>query len=159
MVLALKHSRALAVIDIMAAQIAAGVPAQLIHDVTLVPVPAHPQRARVRGFDPAQRLAAAVARRTGVRAHRCLARSPRAERQAGESRAERLAIERLAIAACGAVPPRALLIDDVHTTGATLSAAASALRGAGTEWVGAVTYARTILNMAHRSTDKQGLRD
>ena len=44
-----------------------------------------------------------------------------------------------------AAPPRAaLLVDDVHTTGATLDACARALKAGGAETVAAVTYARTL---------------
>ena len=44
-----------------------------------------------------------------------------------------------------AAPPAAvLLVDDVHTTGATLDACARALKAGGAEAVAAVTYARTL---------------
>jgi predicted amidophosphoribosyltransferase len=42
------------------------------------------------------------------------------------------------------VPERALLVDDVVTTGATLRASAAALGAAGCRQVAAVTFARTL---------------
>jgi predicted amidophosphoribosyltransferase len=37
-----------------------------------------------------------------------------------------------------------LLVDDVHTTGATLDVCARALKQSGAAWVGAATYVRTL---------------
>jgi predicted amidophosphoribosyltransferase len=111
---------------------------------TLVAVPAHPSRARARGYDQAALLAAALARRTGAPLARPLRRGGPALRQLGASRAERLRRGRVAITATGAAPRRVVLVDDVHTTGATLDACARALRAAGCEHVTSVTWARAL---------------
>jgi len=144
LVAALKFRGALPVADLMAAQIAAGAPPALLAGRALVPVPAHPARRRARGFDQAALIAAALARRSGRPLAPCLRRGGPATRQLGASRAARLARGRLRVAAAGPVPPRALLVDDVHTTGATLDACARALRAAGAVEVAAVAYARAL---------------
>ncbi|HWT93759.1 MAG TPA: hypothetical protein VN238_12225, partial [Solirubrobacteraceae bacterium] len=41
-------------------------------------------------------------------------------------------------------PPPVVLVDDVHTTGATLASGASALRCAGFPQIGAVSYVRSL---------------
>lgn len=144
LVAALKFRGALPAADLMAAQIAAGVPAALTAGATLVPVPAHPARLRARGFDQAALIAAALARRTGLPLAACLRRGGPATSQLGASRGARLARGRLTVAAVAPPPRVALLVDDVHTTGATLDACAGALRSAGAERVAAVAYARAL---------------
>ena len=90
----------------------------------LVPVPLHPRRRRERGFNQAELLAAAIARRTGI------ASSPRRPRAADGHRAagglERGRAPRATCAGAFAVRRRAqvagravVLVDDVVTTGAT----------------------------------------
>jgi predicted amidophosphoribosyltransferase len=143
-VVALKFRAALPAAAVMAAQIAARAPRALLAGAAIVPVPAAPARRRRRGFDPAERLAAELARRTGRPVAPCLRRGGTAGRQLGARRAERLGRRRLAVTADGDAPATALLVDDVHTTGATLDACARALRAAGSRDVRAIAYARTL---------------
>jgi ComF family protein len=144
LVVALKFRGALPAAEAMAAAMAAHAPAALLEGAALVPVPLHPSRQRKRGFDQAARLAAALARRTGTPLSPCLTRGGPATRQLGAGRARRLNTDRLVIAARGRVPRRTVLVDDVHTTGATFDACARALREGGAEEVRCLAYARTL---------------
>jgi predicted amidophosphoribosyltransferase len=116
---------------------------------TLVPVPLHPARRVRRGFNQAALLAAAVGARSGLPMSDCLERRCGAPAQVGRGRAARLAAadagERGVRLRAGArAPPgRAVLVDDVVTTGATLGACAAALRAGGSRRVVALAYART----------------
>jgi ComF family protein len=142
LVAALKFAHARPLADVMAAHLVVRVPDTA--GAAIVAVPAHPARVRARGYDQAGLLAAALARRTGAPLARPLRRHGPAVRQLGASRAERLEQGRVAVTATGAAPRRVLLVDDVHTTGATLDACARALRSAGTEEVVAATWARAL---------------
>jgi predicted amidophosphoribosyltransferase len=145
LVAGLKFRGALPLADLMAAHMVANLPRGLrAPPAAVVPVPPQRSRRRRRGFDPADVLAAAFARRLGQPLVRCLAREDRASRQVGAGRTARRRAGRLTIVARGIPPPLVLLVDDVHTTGATLDAAARAVVGAGAEIVAAVTYARTL---------------
>jgi predicted amidophosphoribosyltransferase len=141
---ALKLRGLLAAADLMAAQIAAGAPPELLGGGVLVPVPGHPRRRRRRGFDQAERIATALGRRTSLPVARCLGRGAAAPPQAGAGRGQRLRHGAIAITVTMAAPQHAVLVDDVHTTGATLDACARALRSAGSHTVVAVSYARTL---------------
>lgn len=103
-------------------------------------VPTTTARRRQRGFDQGRLLALGVARRLRLPCRRLLRRR-RGPAQTGRSRSQRLAGPVLDVAG-PAVPARVLLVDDVVTTGATLSEAARRLRQAGVEEVRAVVAAR-----------------
>jgi predicted amidophosphoribosyltransferase len=109
---------------------------------TVVPVPAAPLRRRRRGFDPAELIAGELAMRLELQRAPVLRRA-NGRRQVGRPRGERLASPPR-VRATGSVPPRALIVDDVLTTGATLSACAAALRAAGTSEVRGAVFARAL---------------
>lgn len=141
LVVALKFRRLLRVADLMAERIHWLAPAQLLSG-SVVPVPPAPSRLRRRGFDPAGELAAALAERLDSPLARCLERRG-GRRQVGRRRAERLG-QPPRIHAAAMAPRSVLLVDDVLTTGATMSACAQALRAAGAARVVAVTFARRL---------------
>ena len=141
LVAALKFRHLLRVADLMADRIQWLAPAHMLSG-TVVPVPAAPPRLRRRGFDPAGELAGALAERLDAPLAPCLARRG-GQRQVGRRRAERLG-HPPRVRVRGEVPRSVVLVDDVLTTGATLTACAKALRAAGARRVVAVTFARRL---------------
>ena len=142
---ALKFHAALPAADVMAAHMAANLPASLrAADAALVPVPAAPAHRRARGFDPARVLTQALSRRLERPLADCLVRGGRTTRQVGATRSARRAPGRIDIRVRGSPPARVILVDDVHTTGATLDACARALASEGATVVAAISYARTL---------------
>ncbi len=110
----------------------------------LIPVPLHQSRLRARGFSQTRLLARHLSQATGIPVADQLKRTRPTRRQAGLSRSGRAANVAGAFRWVG--PPLAgkqpLLIDDVYTTGATLSACAAALRSAGARQVWGVVAAQ-----------------
>jgi predicted amidophosphoribosyltransferase len=141
LVAALKFRRLLSVAELIAGRIHWLSPASLLSGA-IVPVPAAPLRAASRGFDPAGEIAAALAEVSGLPLRPCLARGG-GGRQVGRRRRERIG-HPPQIRPRGEVPRSVLVVDDVLTTGATLSACARALRGAGAVRVAAVTFTRRL---------------
>ena len=109
----------------------------------LVPVPLHPSRRRDRGFDQAESIARALADLTGIPVRTDLLRRVKKTRAQAKTDYHRRAANVSGAFDC---PGRAdglslLLVDDVYTTGSTLSACALALRRSGARNVSAVTVA------------------
>ncbi len=92
--------------------------------------PTSAARRRSRGFDQGELVARHVARQLGLPCRRLLVRSGPATAQTGRTRVERLHGPEF-VARPGLAGRRVIVVDDVVTTGATLRAAAAALRHAG----------------------------
>lgn len=116
----------------------------------LVPVPLHWTRLFTRRYNQAALLAHAIGRVSGVAVVPDLLvrrkRTPKLGKMGPSAR-------RRALQGAIAIHPRRrhrapgkriVLVDDVHTTGATLAACAGALRAAGAEHVDVLTLARTV---------------
>jgi predicted amidophosphoribosyltransferase len=107
-------------------------------------IPPDGDRSLQRGHQPAEGLARALGLAWGLPVAPLLVRRRRVSRQTGLPRDERRRNVRGAFGARGPVRGRVALVDDVYTTGATVSAAATALRAAGASAVDVVTFARAL---------------
>lgn len=109
-------------------------------------VPPDRDRALRRGHHPPERLARELGARWDLPVVPLLARRAGVRRQRGLGRAERQANVQGAfrLLGPGLPPPAVALVDDVYTTGATVSAAAAVLLAAGAERVEVVTLARAV---------------
>ena len=143
-VTAVKYRNARASIEGLAPALASLAPPGL---VAVTWAPTTPERARARGFDQAELLARSVARHLDLPARRCLRRLA-GPHQTGRGADQRRLGPRFA--ASGRPVGPLLVVDDVCTTGATLSAASAALRGAGARTVHGLVLARTPAREARR---------
>lgn len=136
LVVALKYRNRRAVVRGLAVALAELVPEA--DGLTWAPTSA--RRRRRRGFDQAEVLARAVAAERGLPCRRLLRRA-----RGGPQTGRRLAERRRGPSFVPAAPswPRVVVVDDVVTSGATLAAAASALRRAGAQDVHGVVLAAT----------------
>ena len=127
----------------VAADLVEGVVARPEAD-TITFVPADHDRLLRRGHNPARRLAESLGDRWQLPVVPLLRRAPGRAPQKGLTLVERRRNVRGAFSPAGAVPSAVVLVDDVYTSGATVSAAASALRKGGARRVEVVTFARAV---------------
>ena len=113
----------------------------------LVPVPLHPARLRQRGFNQSLLLALRAGDLLGIQVDEALIRTRRTNAQVHLGAEQRLANVAGAFAVQSGFPVAGrslVLIDDVVTTGSTLSACAEALINAGATFVKAASLAREM---------------
>jgi ComF family protein len=121
--------------------------AHLHHFDALVPVPLHAARLRQRGFNQSLLLAQHAGDLLGIEVKEVLIRTRRTDAQVNLGSEERVINVARAFAMQPGFPVAGLsivLVDDVITTGATLSACADALISAGATSVKAASLAREM---------------
>lgn len=158
---ALKYEGVRALAEALAERMAATCALAGFPVTAIVPVPLHARRVRQRGYNQAALLARALAGCLGLPLHEeWLARERNTRSQVGLTRAERWAnvdgAFRVTDVHGGVGAPagqRVLLVDDVYTSGATLRAAAAALRAATAEGVWAITLTRARVGAAGSAAD------
>ena len=121
-------------------------------------VPLSGRRLRKRGYDQAKLLAEEVARRTGMENRRLLVKQVHNRAQSGAGSPEKRAKNVKGVYRCtgDAAGMRILLVDDIVTTGATLSEAAGVLLAAGAGEVVGLTLARNEKQEHGHTTDWNG---
>ena len=138
----LKYRRERSALDALAAGMAGLVPP--LRGVVVTWAPTTAARRRQRGFDQAELLARAVARRWGAPCQRLLSRRagpPQTGRSLADRRAGPLLLARAGSRVAAGAP--VVVVDDVVTTGSTLAASARALQAVDVAWVAGLTAART----------------
>ncbi|WP_243442640.1 ComF family protein [Sandarakinorhabdus sp. AAP62] len=147
LVLALKHGRRLHLARMMARAMLR-VAGDLPEDAVIVPVPSHALRLWQRGFNQAAEIARQLSRQSGrPLAVDALARIRATPSTKGLTRKARQKNVQGAfrVAHADQIKGRTVvLIDDVMTTGATVSACAAKLARAGARQVEVLTYARAV---------------
>jgi competence protein ComFC len=111
---------------------------------TVTFVPPDGDRSLKRGHHPPVRLARELGLRWELPVRPLLERTRPLRPQRGLGRDERRRNVRGGFRASASTGGPVILVDDVYTTGATVSAAASALRKAGAGPVEVITFARTV---------------
>ena len=128
------------------AQLMAPSTASLSRQTMIVHIPTATSRVRLRGYDHAKLLAKSLSHNTGLLHFALLTRSTQG-RQVGLSKAQRNLnmIDAFRIVNAGLVKGAdILLVDDVATTGATLTEAAKVLKQAGAHRVDALVFAQAL---------------
>lgn len=126
--------------SLMAQEMAKGISGECDY-ITYVPL--HKKRRKRRGFDQAEQLAKALSENTGIPFIKALERKRNTPTQTKLNAKEREENMAGAFESVCKVTGKALLVDDVLTTGATAYECAKVLKKAGSDSVFVLTFARS----------------
>lgn len=142
----LKYRRDIALGDVLASEMAAFVKKLDWKIDTIVPIPLSPGRYKQRGYNQVGMIARPLAMLLDVEfSPKVLNRHKETRSQVGLSRQERKQnVHEAFLAGAGVKGKNILLLDDISTTGSTLSSAAEALYLCGAKEVFALTVARAL---------------
>lgn len=114
----------------------------------VIPVPLHRSRERQRGFNQAELIAARLGRPMSTRLVRRRKNTPS---QTGLTRNQRIRNLAAAFEVRGEVKGSVIVVDDVYTTGSTVSELARTLKRAGAERVEVLTVARVAADLYRKA--------
>jgi len=141
----LKYHGGRALAEPLADHLATLVP-EYLRSGAVIPVPLHPKRMQKRGFNQSERLAVPLAQALRLPLMMCVRRTRCTVPQVDLNERERSRNVRGAFSLADnleQLPKRGIIVDDVFTTGATISAVARVLRTAGMQHITAVTVAKS----------------
>ena len=140
----LKFARTYKAADVIADYLGEVIP-YLEEGTVISYIPTAPKRYRQRGYDPAQLIAGSLAKKRKLHSQSLLYRLNNA-RQVGASRMLRKTQLESAFSVKTNLSKKTpiLLIDDIYTTGGTLSAATKVLKKTGYKNVSAAIFARSV---------------
>lgn len=151
LILGFKHADRLETVPLFARWIRSAAHEALDKDAIVVPVPLHWKKLATRRYNQAAELAHAVGKLTNLPVDTGVLTRPKASPSQGEMVSARARLKNVASAFAVAKEGgkflrgrNVILVDDVLTTGATLTACAKALKRAGASSVRAVTLARVV---------------
>jgi ComF family protein len=120
-------------------------PPNIPDKLTIIPIPLHAEKLKIRGFNQAELIARRFGQITGYRLDMSLQRIRSTAAQFGLSKLDRASnvAEAFALAANSRLRAgtQVLLVDDIYTTGATARSAVAALQTKGIKVYGAIVVA------------------
>lgn len=114
-------------------------------NLVITSVPSHWNKKNIRGFNQSELLAKKISAKLGVEYKTLLKKVKNTKKQAGTTKNLRNTTQRNTFAVnANIIPENVMIIDDVHTTGATLNECASILAKYGAKTIVGYTFSKSL---------------